>query len=106
MSSEFFKSPLTGLNYISLADLFPPLPDEAVRYKMIQNAVTEIKESERESFDPWCAVFVALVDREIAILTKAKSMLIRGKFSVKHHGSDPHYAVNLSEFEIIPGKEW
>lgn len=96
-----FQSPLTGLSYVSLVDVFPPFPDEATKFKMIRDAIVEIRESEKESVDSWDAVFIALVNRQITILEKAKSMLMHEKFFVKHHG-DPYQARSLNEFEIIP----
>ena len=96
-----FRSPLTGLPYVSLADVFPSLPDEGVRIKLSQNALNEIREREKPNIGPWDVVWVALINRQIEVLEKAKSMLIGEKFYIRHHGN-PNVAVNLQEFEIIP----
>ena len=102
---ESFKSPLTGLPYVSLTDVYPSFPNEASRFKMMKTALGEMQEREMPDIGPWDVAFVALINRQIEILGKAKSMLIQQKFFIRHHGDNFNSAKFLNEFEIIPNKE-
>jgi hypothetical protein len=66
-----FRSPITGMPYYSLPDVYPPLPDsKRERDKLFIGARNELVADEgvERVIVQWDVAFIALINRQIQVL--------------------------------------
>jgi len=101
MAQVPFRSQITGLGYVTLADLYPGLPESySEKNKLFAAARNELWDEDRVT-GPWDVAFVALINRQIEVLEKAKRMLRSGKFHIRFHGDEQDGAHYVNQFEIL-----
>lgn len=90
--------------YTTLWDVFPRITD---RHEIVAS-VEEVKEFLAERGRTYCspdeAIFLATLDRNIKIFTKAKEMVSNSKFSVVYRGPEYNDNPAVDQFEVIPIK--
>src|SRR3970282_2828476 len=87
MAQVPFRSQISGLGYVTLANLYPGLPEShSEKNKLFAAARNELWDEDRVT-GPWDVAFVALINRQIEVLEKAKRMLRRDRKSTRLNSS-------------------
>ena len=88
-------------NWNSLEDLFPPLTEQ-VMSEISDDVSLYLYESGNKKVTRDDFVFLATIEYYMRTLEKAKSMIIKDKFTTSYTGNKQSVRYYLDEFQIIP----
>lgn len=86
----------------NIIDLFPPYESKKDFNDKLKATLEHFQEYDRQDYTSDEVVFVATIDRYLDILEKARSMLLKNKFTVEYTGPKSNDCHKLEDFKVIP----